>query len=169
MAQTISHEAAVQVKHDPKQDAYKEKLMSLLERSHDQLVELEDDLQELAMIIDPAPRPLPETVNPAALMSSLLLRDEAEAVQKGAEAFGRTVEEFHRAAKRAQSLLDGGRNARAWKVVLERLEGETFSHVEAVHNATASLLRHMRTVAALVTFAQADALPETIDEEAGNE
>ena len=169
MAQTISHEAAVEVKHDPEQDTYKEKLMALLERSHDQLVELEDDLQELAMIIDPAPRPLPETVNPATLMTSLLLKDEGEAVHMEAEAFGRAVEEFHRAATRAQSQLAGGRNARAWKVVLERVEGETFSHVDAVHNATVGLLRHMRTVAALVTFAQTDALPESFDEEAGNE
>lgn len=169
MAQTISHEAKARVKHDPEQDAYKEKLMSLLERSHDQLVELEDDLQELAMVIDPAPRPLPETVNPDTLMTSLLLKDEADAVQKGAEAFGRTVEEFHRAARRMQSLLSGGRNSRAWKVMLERVQGETFAHVDAVHNATAGLLRHMRTVAALVTFATADNLPESIGEEAGNE
>lgn len=165
MAQTISHEAKAPVKKNPGKEA----LVRLLERSYDQLADLQEDIYEIQQCIDPEPRPLPETVNPATLMSSLLLRDEAEAVKKGAEAFGRTVEEFHRAARRMRSQLASGRNARAWGKLAGWLDEEAKLRVDTVDNAIRALLWHTRIVAALVTFAKADDLPESISEEAGNE
>lgn len=165
MAQTISHEAEAQVKDEQNKAA----LVTLLNRTYDQINDLQGQLDALTERIDRAPAPLPETIDPNILWTKLQLREEKQAVNAAAEAFGRTVEEFRQAARRLRRQLIIGHNARAWQGILERLDEEAHLRVEAVDNAIAGLLRHASIVAALVTFAQADNLPENIGEEAGNE
>lgn len=60
MAQTISHEAEVQVKDEQNKAA----LVTLLSRTYDQINDLQGQLDALTERIDPAPAPLPDTVNP---------------------------------------------------------------------------------------------------------
>lgn len=165
MAQTISHEAEAQVKDEQNKAA----LVALLDRAYDQINDLQGQLDALTERIDPAPAPLPETIDPNILWTALQLREEKQAVNAAAEAFGRTVEEFRQAARRLRRQLIIGHNARAWQRILERLDEEAHLRVEAVDNAIVGLLRHTSIVAALVTFAQADNLPENIGEGAGNE
>lgn len=164
MAQTISHEAAAQVK----KDGSRAQPVRLLHSTSDQVSSLQAQLDEIQERIDPAPAPLPETIDPNILWTKLQLREQKQAVSAAAEAFGRTVEEFRQAARRLRRQLIIGHNARAWQRILERLDEEAHLRVEAVDNAIVGLLRHTSIVAALVTFAQADNLPENIGEEAGN-
>lgn len=164
MAQTISHEAEAQVKKDDS----RAQLVRLLYRTGDQVCSLQAQLDEIQERIDPAPAPLPETIDPNILWTKLQLREQKQAVNAAAEAFGRTVEEFRQAARRLRLQLPSGRNARAWKKLLGMLDEEARLHIEAVDAALSALLWHTSTVAALVTFAQADNLPENIGEEAGN-
>lgn len=165
MAQTISHEAEAQVKDEQNKAA----LVTLLNRTYDQINDLQGQLDALTERIDPAPAPLPETIDPNILWTALQLREEKQAVNAAGEAFGRTVEEFRQAARRLRMHLPSGRNARAWGQLLKWLDDEARLHIEAVDAALSGLLRHASIVAALVTFAQADNLPENIGEEAGNE
>lgn len=60
MAQTISHEAAAQVKDEQNKAA----LVALLDRAYNQINDLQGQLDALTERIDPAPAPLPDTVTP---------------------------------------------------------------------------------------------------------
>ena len=164
MAQTISHEAQAPVKKNPGKEA----LVRLLERSYDQLADLQEDIYEIQQCIDPEPRPLPETIDPNILFTGMQLKEEEQAVVDAGNALGTAVEEFRQAARRMRAQLASGRNARAWGKLTGWLDEEAKIRVEAVDNAVRALLWHTRLVAALVTFAKADDLPDSISEEAGN-
>lgn len=164
MAEKIQHNGQAQVKDEQSKAA----LVALLNRTYDQINDLQGQLDALTERIDPAPAPLPETIDPNILWTKLQLREQKQAVNAAGEAFGRTVEEFRQAARRLRLQLPSGRNARAWKELLGMLDEEARLHIEAVDAALSGLMWHTSTVAALVTFAQADNLPESIGEEAGN-
>ena len=172
MAQTISHEAQAPVKKNPgnADDApSKARLATLLACSYEQMEDIQDQLAELSEKINPEPAPLPPTIDPNILFTGMQLKEEEQAVVDAGNALGAAVEEFKRAARRVRSQLAGGRNARAWGKLTGWLDEEAKLRVEAVDNAIRALLWHTRLVAALVTFAQADDLPENMGEEAGNE
>ena len=97
------------------------------------------------------------------------LKEEQQAVVDAGNALGAAVEEFRQTARRVRSQLSSGRNARAWGKLTGWLDEEAKLRVEAVDNAIRALLWHTRLMAALVTFAKADDLPESISEEMGNE
>ena len=142
--------------------------MRLLERSYDQLADLQEDIYELQQCIDPEPRPLPETIDPNILFTDMQLKDEQQAVVDAGNALGTAVQEFRQAARRMRAQFAIGRNARAWGKLTGWLDEEAKLRVDAVDNAIRALLWHTRLVAALVTFAKADNVPDSISEEAGN-
>ena len=97
------------------------------------------------------------------------LKDEEQAVVDAGNALGAAVEEFRQAARRMRAQFAIGRNARAWGKLTGWLDEEAKLRAGAVDNAIRALLWHTRIVAAMVTFAKADDLPESISEGAGNE
>lgn len=169
MAQTISHEAKAPVKKNPgKKNPEREALVRLLERSYEQMEDIQELLGEISEKINPEPAPLPPTIDPNILFTGMQLKEEQQAVVVAGNALGNAVEEFRRGARRVHSQLASGRNARAWGKLTGWVDEEAKLRVEAVDNAVRALLWHTRLVAALVTFAKADDLPENIGEEAGH-
>ena len=164
MAQTISHEAKAPVKKNPGKEA----LVRLLNSTYEQVGNLQAQLDEIQERIDPSPAPLPETIDPNILFTGMQLKDEEQAVVDAGNALGTAVEEFRQAARRMRAQLASGRNARAWSKLTGWLDEEARLRVDTVDNAIRALLWHTRLVAALVTFAKADNVPDSIDEEAGN-
>lgn len=127
----------------------KELLLSLLGQISDKLI--------------PEPAPLPDKISPAKIYTSAILRPEWKAVCKDIERLGHTLNEYRHAAKiAARGLLDGS-NRRAWGLILNRLEHQTYRQFQSVHEMLASIHHQTMITAMLVTIAKAGALPEGID------
>ena len=167
MAQKIQHKAPAPVKKDDTPS--KARLAALLESTWGQLDALQGQLDELTEKINPEPAPLPDTVNPNILFTRVQLTDERDAVHKAARALGSEVEAFRKAVDTMKRGLLHGRNRQAWQVILGKVDGVTSYHLEAIDNSIAALMKHISTLAALVTFAQADSLPDSIEEGVAHE
>lgn len=164
MAHTIEHNDPAHVNNETDRAA----LVALL-------TNLQNQLDELTERIDPAPAPLPETVNPGRLQYLPPLYARRTTVDKAAENLWKAVSELKYAMKPLRAEIPAASNVRAWAVAMDHMEQVLDSMCQSVQNGVDAIARQALLMAQLLVLAANGEveLPEGMDDcedvEAGNE
>lgn len=163
MAQTISHEATAQVKDEQSKAA----LVTLLNRTYDQINDLQGQLDALTERIDPAPAPLPDTVNPYRLRNLPPLYARRVDVDKASENLWRAVIELKDAARRLKKEIPAASNVEAWAVAMDEMESVLDSLCQSVQHGADAVVQHALLMAQLLVLAANGevVLPEGMEED----
>lgn len=110
--------------------------------------------------LDPAPAPKPDTVNPNIFYRKNSLGNELRKVEGAITELHDAVNGLRKRMGALQEKLCDGRNKGAWRIILKDAAAVNQTHFEAIMQAAALYEQHALFIEKLVTFANADCLPD---------
>lgn len=156
MAETEKQNMAGTVKT---QDAIKNELLARLNATADVVADLAEQLQTIEGNLDPEPRPFPETVSVEKLFFLSKAGEARNNVFSALNMVNKAVQAMHREAKDATRGVQGLRNAKAWRHVMEKASNLLYANFHAVEESMQAMADTAHLVATLATFARADVVP----------
>ena len=162
MSQTEMHDGKVFVNTETTstQDAIKAALLDKLDGTAGALDNLFAVMSDLKEKINPAPARPADTVDPNAFFFRLQLHEPMEAVFKTAEEAGKAMQHMRFMAKRVIPS-PYARNAKAWGELLKIFSDNLAFAERSFHEAANSACMAAKLLCYAVTFAEADALPDS--------
>lgn len=158
MAKTEKQNMAGAVKA---QDAIKAELLARLNATADVVADLAEQLENIESNLDPAPRPIPETVSVEKLFFLSRAGEARNNVFSALDIVSKAVQEMQREAKNAiHADRTNLRNGKAWGHVMEKASNLLYANFKAVEESMRAMAQSAHLVATLATFARADVVPE---------
>lgn len=134
--------------------------LDALKASKSKLERLLETFEAIEDKLDPAPAPKPDTVNPNVFRIRNSLRNELEKIEDVLDKFVDAAKALNIRMNILQKKICDGRNKGAWGIILKHAAEINQSHFDKLVIAAQLYEQHAIFMERLVTFANADCLPD---------